>query len=48
VAQAEGAEIMRRAPMVDLVVGPQSYHNLPEIRGRRRGGKRSSTPIFRN
>ena len=29
VAQAEGSEIMRRAPMVDLVVGPQSYHRLP-------------------
>ena len=28
VAQAEGEEIMRRQPMVDLVVGPQSYHNL--------------------
>src|SRR5713226_4445045 len=26
VAQAQGAEIIRRAPMVDLVVGPQSYH----------------------
>tara|TARA_R110002110_G_scaffold5125_7_gene26212 strand:+ start:478 stop:1848 length:1371 start_codon:yes stop_codon:yes gene_type:complete len=31
VAQAEGAEIMRRAPTVDLVVGPQSYHKLPEL-----------------
>tara|TARA_R110000868_G_scaffold45045_3_gene149894 strand:+ start:37967 stop:39337 length:1371 start_codon:yes stop_codon:yes gene_type:complete len=31
VAQAEGAEIMRRAPMVDLVVGPQTYHKLPEL-----------------
>ncbi|KPU84174.1 (dimethylallyl)adenosine tRNA methylthiotransferase [Marinosulfonomonas sp. PRT-SC04] len=29
VAQAEGAEIMRRQPMVDLVVGPQTYHRLP-------------------
>ena len=28
VAQAEGEEILRRQPMVDLVVGPQSYHNL--------------------
>src|SRR3954466_3910231 len=28
-AQAEGQEIMRRAPAVDLVVGPQSYHRLP-------------------
>jgi len=31
VAQAEGAEIMRRQPLVDLVVGPQSYHRLPEM-----------------
>jgi tRNA-2-methylthio-N6-dimethylallyladenosine synthase len=31
VAQAEGAEIVRRAPVVDLVVGPQSYHRLPEL-----------------
>ena len=31
VAQAEGEEIMRRQPMVDLVVGPQSYHRLPEL-----------------
>jgi tRNA-2-methylthio-N6-dimethylallyladenosine synthase len=31
VAQAEGAEMMRRAPCVDLVFGPQSYHRLPEL-----------------
>ena len=31
VAQAEGAEILRRQPLVDLVVGPQSYHRLPEL-----------------
>jgi tRNA-2-methylthio-N6-dimethylallyladenosine synthase len=31
VAQAEGAEIPRRQPAVDLVVGPQSYHRLPEL-----------------
>jgi len=31
VAQAEGAEIMRRAPFVDIVFGPQSYHRLPEM-----------------
>jgi tRNA-2-methylthio-N6-dimethylallyladenosine synthase len=31
VAQAEGQEIMRRAPVVDLVVGPQAYHKLPEL-----------------
>jgi len=31
VAQAEGAEIISRQPAVDLVVGPQSYHRLPEM-----------------
>ena len=31
VAQAEGAEIFRRMPMVDLVVGPQAYHRLPAM-----------------
>ncbi len=31
VAQAEGAEIMRRQTAVDLVIGPQSYHRLPEL-----------------
>ena len=31
VAQAEGREIVRRAPAVDLVVGPQSYHRLPDV-----------------
>lgn len=31
VAQAEGAEIIRRAPVVDMVVGPQAYHRLPEL-----------------
>jgi tRNA-2-methylthio-N6-dimethylallyladenosine synthase len=31
VAQAEGAEILRRAPVVDLVVGPQAYHRLPAM-----------------
>ncbi len=40
VAQAEGEEIMARAPAVDLVVGPQSYHRLPEMIARfaREGG----------
>jgi tRNA-2-methylthio-N6-dimethylallyladenosine synthase len=38
VAQAAGEEIVRRVPGVDLVVGPQSYHHLPELvtRARRR------------
>src|SRR5690348_1233676 len=31
VAQAEGAEAKRRAPMIDIVVGPQAYHRLPEM-----------------
>src|SRR5476651_1975858 len=31
VGQAEGAEIIRRAPYVDIVFGPQSYHRLPEM-----------------
>src|SRR3954454_9918794 len=34
VAQAEGQEIIRRAPVVDLVVGPQSYHRLPDLLAR--------------
>jgi tRNA-2-methylthio-N6-dimethylallyladenosine synthase len=39
VAQAEGEEIVRRAPVVDLVVGPQSYHRLPEMLNRTSQGK---------
>ena len=31
VAQAEGEEMARRAPFVDMIVGPQSYHHLPEL-----------------
>ena len=31
VAQAEGAEVLRRAPYVDIVLGPQTYHRLPEM-----------------
>jgi tRNA-2-methylthio-N6-dimethylallyladenosine synthase len=34
VAQAEGSEIIARAPVVDVVVGPQSYHHLPELLAR--------------
>ncbi|MEO1066290.1 MAG: tRNA (N6-isopentenyl adenosine(37)-C2)-methylthiotransferase MiaB [Pseudomonadota bacterium] len=37
VAQAEGAEIKRRSPVVDLVVGPQSYHKLPGMVARAKG-----------
>ena len=40
VAQAEGAEIMRRQPAVDLVVGPQSYHRLPDMEAKTRKGKK--------
>ena len=40
VAQAEGEEIIRRAPFVDLVVGPQNYHRLPALLARaERDGK---------
>jgi len=46
VAQAEGAEIMRRQPMVDLVVGPQSYHRLPELEARTRKGGRALDTDF--
>jgi tRNA-2-methylthio-N6-dimethylallyladenosine synthase len=34
VAQAEGAEIVRRVPSVDLIFGPQNYHRLPELLAR--------------
>jgi tRNA-2-methylthio-N6-dimethylallyladenosine synthase len=47
VAQAEGQEIVRRQPAVDIVVGPQAYHRLPELLAEaerksafRRAGKR--------
>jgi len=40
VAQAEGAEVLKRARAVDLVVGPQSYHNLPALLKRVRAGER--------
>ncbi|WP_084421032.1 tRNA (N6-isopentenyl adenosine(37)-C2)-methylthiotransferase MiaB [Henriciella litoralis] len=45
VAQAEGAEIMRRQPAVDLVLGPQAYHKLPEMvaRASRAAGERLET-----
>lgn len=39
VAQAEGTEIMRRQPAVDLVVGPQSYHRLPDLARQVEAGK---------
>jgi tRNA-2-methylthio-N6-dimethylallyladenosine synthase len=45
VAQAEGEEIMRRQPAVDLVLGPQAYHKLPEMiaRAARATGERLET-----
>jgi tRNA-2-methylthio-N6-dimethylallyladenosine synthase len=43
VAQAEGEEIVRRAPSVDLVVGPQSYHRLPALLARAERGKAIDT-----
>jgi tRNA-2-methylthio-N6-dimethylallyladenosine synthase len=45
VAQAEGEEIMRRAPVVDMVLGPQSYHKMPEMIARinRNQGKQLET-----
>ena len=46
VAQAEGAEIMRRQPLVDLVVGPQSYHRLPQLEARARAGEKALDTDF--
>ena len=42
VAQAEGEEILRRAPAVDLVFGPQSYHRLPDLLDRAPRDRRTS------
>jgi tRNA-2-methylthio-N6-dimethylallyladenosine synthase len=41
VAQAEGAEIARRAPSVDVVVGPQAYHRLPDLLDRASRGEKA-------
>ena len=46
VAQAEGEEIIKRQPLVDLVVGPQSYHRLPEMEQKTRQGKRALDTDF--
>jgi tRNA-2-methylthio-N6-dimethylallyladenosine synthase len=46
VAQAEGAEIVRRAPSVDLVVGPQSYHRLPGLLAQVDRGERAIDTEF--
>jgi tRNA-2-methylthio-N6-dimethylallyladenosine synthase len=45
VAQAEGAEIMRRQPAVDLVVGPQSYQSLPDLIARVGGDAALMRPL---
>ncbi len=46
VAQAEGEEIIRRAPVVDVVVGPQSYHHLPELLARAKSQGRAIETEF--
>jgi tRNA-2-methylthio-N6-dimethylallyladenosine synthase len=46
VAQAEGEEIIRRAPVVDVVVGPQSYHHLPQLLERARSNGRALETDF--
>lgn len=46
VAQAEGAEIIQRQPMVDLVVGPQSYHRLPELEAKVQTGSKALDTDF--
>ncbi|MHB0770893.1 tRNA (N6-isopentenyl adenosine(37)-C2)-methylthiotransferase MiaB [Bradyrhizobium sp. 5.13L] len=46
VAQAEGEEIVRRAPVVDVVVGPQSYHHLPALLKRAGHGGRAIETEF--
>ena len=45
VAQAEGEEIVRRQPAVDLVVGPQSYHRLPQLLAEARDGPVVATDL---
>ncbi|MBW6418631.1 tRNA (N6-isopentenyl adenosine(37)-C2)-methylthiotransferase MiaB [Celeribacter sp. PS-C1] len=46
VAQAEGEEIIKRQPMVDLVVGPQSYHRLPELEAKAGQGEKALDTDF--
>ncbi|QPH55185.1 tRNA (N6-isopentenyl adenosine(37)-C2)-methylthiotransferase MiaB [Pontivivens ytuae] len=46
VAQAEGEEIMRRQPLVDLVVGPQAYHRLPAMEAKVRNGEKALDTDF--
>ncbi|KIZ40717.1 MULTISPECIES: tRNA (N6-isopentenyl adenosine(37)-C2)-methylthiotransferase MiaB [Rhodopseudomonas] len=46
VAQAEGDEIIRRQPAVDVVVGPQSYHHLPQLLARAKSRGRALETEF--
>jgi len=46
VAQAEGAEILRRMPLVDMVVGPQSYHRLPAMARAAEAGEKTVDTEF--
>jgi tRNA-2-methylthio-N6-dimethylallyladenosine synthase len=46
VAQAEGAEIVARQPLVDIVVGPQSYHRLPELEAKAASGAKALDTEF--
>ncbi|MEM8582165.1 MAG: tRNA (N6-isopentenyl adenosine(37)-C2)-methylthiotransferase MiaB, partial [Pseudomonadota bacterium] len=46
VAQAEGDEIMRRQPLVDLVVGPQAYHRLPDLAAKAQAGVKALDTDF--
>ncbi len=46
VAQAEGAEMLRRAPLIDLVVGPQAYHRLPGMLAEVAAGSRPVETAF--
>jgi len=45
VAQAEGAEMLRRAPAVDLVFGPQTYHRLPRLLEEAEAQRRAGRPV---
>src|SRR6202165_264155 len=45
-AQPEGSEIIRRAPVVDVVVGPQSYHHLPQLLARAKSHGRALETEF--
>src|SRR6202158_1308679 len=46
VAEGEGEEIIRRAPVVDVVVGPQSYHHLPQLLARAKSHGRALETEF--